>query len=384
VRFDYYSKLRAFRDTNPTWPKATKQVTKTTIQLEIKSEYALLENQIINIELVDYPGEWLLDLSMLDLDFERWSKQMLGLAKEAKRAGFAKEWHDKIAKIDLYSASDDGSQDVELFDDYCEYLKLLHYNHFSFVQPGRFLEPGDMDGDPLLHFCPLPLTVPKESIHPDSLYARFEKRYDAYLKEVVSRLYVEHFKHFDTQIILVDLVKTLQHGYDSFVDMRLAFGHILKSFTYGQNNFLTRFFGLKIEHVMFAATKADYIPLSQQESYLSLLEEMIWDLKRDLDVGHTKTEVTLFASVKCTEFVKAKHPDGKVVECVKGIVEGESEPSVHFAGTLPKDYHDRAFWKKHRFDFPRFSPILFPQSDSDAVAHIRMDRVLYSILRRHV
>ncbi len=382
-RFDYFSKLRAFRKKNPTWPKATKQVSKSTLQLEFKSEYAFLANQIVNIELVDYPGEWLLDLSMLDLDFATWSEQMLDLAKEHKREEFSREWLEMIDDLDLYGAYHDGSMDADVFDNYCEYLKTLHYHHFSFVQPGRFLEPGDMDGDPLLHFSPLPLLIPREEVHPNSLYARFEKRYNGYLKEVVKRLYVEHFKYFDTQIILVDLVKTLQHGYDSFTDMHLAFKHILKSFTYGHNNFLTKLFGLKIDHVIFAATKADYIPPPQHNSYKQFLEEMIWDLKNQLDVGHTETEVTVFAAVKCTEYVRAEY-EGEILECVKGVVEGEDEPSVYYPGVLPKHYKDKAFWQDNHFDFPLFKPIVFPKSDSEAVPHIRMDRVIYSILKDRV
>jgi len=383
TRFDYFSKLRSFRQKNPTWPKATKQVSKTTLQLEFKSDFALLQNQIVNVELVDYPGEWLLDLSMLDMDFSAWSKQTLDLAKEKKRAVYSEEWLLSLEGLDLYGEHDDSHKDEELFDAYCEYLKTLHYKNFSFVQPGRFLEPGDMDGDPLLRFCPLPLTVSKDKVHPNSLYARFEKRYEGYLEEVVKRLYSEHFKYFDMQIILVDLVKTLQNGYDSFTDMHLAFKHIMKSFTYGNNSFLTKLFGLKIDHVLFAATKADYIPPPQHNAYKKLLSEMIGDLKNSLDVGHTDTEVTVFSAVKCTEYVKAEH-NGEILECVKGIVEGESVPSVHFAGELPSDYQDKKFWESHAFDFPLFKPIVFPQSDKEAVPHVRMDRIIYSILKDRV
>jgi predicted YcjX-like family ATPase len=382
MRFDYFSKLKAFREENPSWPEATKQVSKTTLQLEFKSDFALFDTQIINIELIDYPGEWLLDLSMLDMDFDAWSKQSIDLAHEQKRLAFAQEWLTLIQEIDLYSA-DDGSRDEEIFDTYCEYLKKLHYNHFSFVQPGRFLEPGDMDGDPLLHFSPLPLDIEREAVDENSIYARFQQRYQRYLDEVVNRLYIKHFKYFDTQIILVDLVKTLQNGYDSFTDMHLAFKHILKSFTYGHNNFLTKWFGLKIDHVVFAATKADYIPPPQHNSYKHLLEEMIWDLKNELEVEHTDTEVTIFAAVKCTEYVKVEY-EGEILECVKGVVEGEDKPSTHYPGVLPKDYKNETFWREAHFDFPKFKPIVFPKSDKYAVPHIRMDRVIYSILRERI
>ena len=381
VRFDYYSKIKAFRLKDPKWPKATKSVSKTTLQLEFKSEYAFLKNQIVNIELIDYPGEWLLDLSMLEQDYAEWSEAMLALAHEEKRYSYAKEWLEFVKGADLYRRNRDESVEEVMHDHYSEYLKRLHYQGYSFVQPGRFLEPGDMQDDPLLRFCPLP--TPSNEPHPDSVYAQFAKRYEQYIHEVVKRLYLEHFQAFDTQIILVDLLKTMEHGYDVFEDMHLSFKNILKSFTYGSNNILTRFFKPEINQVIFAATKADHLPQSQHNRYKRLLEEMIWDLKKELDVRHIDTEATVFAAVKSTRDVKAKI-EGKEVDCIRGIVEGEHEPSTHFPGMLPQSYHDENFLKKGDFHLTKFKPISFPLRDTRAVEHIRMDKLIYTILKDRV
>jgi predicted YcjX-like family ATPase len=381
-RFDYYNKLNNFRLKEPKWPTATKAISKTTVKLEMKSDYSLLENQVINLELVDYPGEWLLDLSMLGMSYEQWSNQMIRLANEPQRKKEAQDWLDYIKEVDVYSKNIDEINDEVVHDLYTEYLKSLHYKAYSFVQPGRFLEPGDMSGDPLLRFSPLPWSV-NGNVHEDSIYARFEKRYNLYLEEVVKRMYFEYFESFDTQIILVDLVKTLQNGETCFNDMHLSFKNILKSFTYGSNNIFSKFFKLKIDHVIFAATKADYIPPSQHNSYKKLLETMIWDIKKELDVKHTNSEVTIISAVRSTEYVRAKL-DGNIVECVKGVVDGEDRPSTHFTGILHGDYKDSEFWKKSEFNFPLFKPTQFPSSDRVAVDHIRMDRLLYSILKDRV
>ncbi len=382
-RFDYYSKLKTFQQDTPIWPKPTKSVSKTTLQLEFKSSYAIFENEIINIELIDYPGEWLLDLSMLNLSYEEWSKYTLDLAKDDVMGEYSQAFLRVLEESSLYfDDSGNESKDELIHDTYCEYLKLLHYNHFSFTQPGRFLEPGDMAADPMLLFAPLPM--PNNSkIDTNSLYNRFKKRFELYKEEVVRRLYIEHFSEFDTQIVLVDLIKTMQYGRDSFEDMRLSFKHILKSFTYGSNNFLTKFFGLKIDHVIFAATKADFIPPSQYNSYKNLLENMIRELKRELDIMDTDTEVTIFSAVKSTEYLRVKH-DNKLIDCIKGVVEGESEPSIHFPGVMPNSIKDTNFWEEHKFKFPKFKPITFPKDTQEAVEHIRMDRLVYSILRKHI
>ena len=380
MRFDYYNKIKALRSDNPRWPKSTKSVSKTTVQLEFKSEYGFLENQIINLELIDYPGEWLLDLAMLDMSFAQWSEFMIKLANESSRFTYAHEWLDEIDKYSLNEIPKKGVEEL-LFDYYSEYLKKLYYQEFSFMQPGRFIEPGDMKDDPILTFCPLPSV--RGYKRENSIYSNFENKYNLYRDEVVKRLYLEHFQKFDTQIILVDLVKTLNEGEDIFEDMHLALKNILKTFTYGSNNIFSKFFETKIDHVIFAATKADHIPISSHESYMNLLRSMISDIKKELDVQHIDTEVTIFSSVKSTQYVKAKL-EGIEVDCVRGIVEGEDESSTHFPGFLPADFRSSDFWEKAEFAFETFKPISFPARDNEAVEHIRMDRLIYSLLEGRV
>jgi predicted YcjX-like family ATPase len=161
--------------------------------------------------------------------------------------------------------------------------------------------------------------------------------------------------------------------------MRYSIRKILQNFTYGHNNFITKIFGLKIEKVIFAATKADLIPKDQIQEYKLLLEEMIGDIKKELNVEHIETEVTVLASVKSAETVYAKI-DGKKVSCIKGVVEGENAPSIHYVGTLPKSLKGEEIWKRE-FKFPKFKPPRFPLSNTKAPDHIRMDRIIYSILK---
>ena len=383
-RFEYYKYLKGFRKNPPSWPKPTKEVSKTTIKLEFKSEYRFLENQIVYLELIDYPGEWLLDLSMLELDFKEWSNMILKLAKKSPRDQYAQSFFSLIESNELYKKSSDKNLEILISDAYKEYLKSLYYNNLFFIQPGRFLEPGDLGADPILNFAPLPMPKDGVDIEEGSIYNIFEKKYNLYLKEVVNKLYLKHFRDFDTQIILVDLIKTLEYGKDSFEDMKLAFRHILKSFTYGKNSFLSRVFGsIKIEHVIFAATKADFIPRSQHNGYKKILEQLIRNLKNELDVQDTRSEVTILSSVKSTKYLNVKH-DGEVLECIQGVIEGESDSSIFFPGEIPEQIESLNFWKEYAFEFPDFKPKRFPQNDDEAVEHIRMDRLIYSLLENRV
>ena len=43
----------------------------------------------LTLDIVDYPGEWLLDLPLLDKSYEQWSAESLALSREAPRAHLA-------------------------------------------------------------------------------------------------------------------------------------------------------------------------------------------------------------------------------------------------------------------------------------------------------
>ncbi|MEI8642540.1 YcjX family protein [Pseudoalteromonas sp. Hal099] len=50
---------------------------------------------------------------------------------------------------------------------------------------------------------------------PGSNLAHLIKRFNAYVKEVVKPFYNEHFKHFDRQIVLVDVLSALNEGHET-------------------------------------------------------------------------------------------------------------------------------------------------------------------------
>ena len=43
----------------------------------------------LTLDIVDYPGEWLLDLPLLDKSYAQWSAESLALSREAPRAHLA-------------------------------------------------------------------------------------------------------------------------------------------------------------------------------------------------------------------------------------------------------------------------------------------------------
>ena len=71
-RFTYDEGLAQLYGQPPTWPTPTRGVSEIRLALRYKSHDSLLrhfkETSTLYLEIVDYPGEWLLDLPMLTQD----------------------------------------------------------------------------------------------------------------------------------------------------------------------------------------------------------------------------------------------------------------------------------------------------------------------------
>ena len=82
-RFTYDEGLAQLYGTPPSWPTPTRGVSEIRLALRYRSNDSLLrhfkDTSTLYLEIVDYPGEWLLDLPMLEQDYLAWSRQMAGL-----------------------------------------------------------------------------------------------------------------------------------------------------------------------------------------------------------------------------------------------------------------------------------------------------------------
>jgi len=79
-RFEYEKHLADLTADPPRWPESTRRIS----QLRLTVEYAStrfwkrqLGRESLHIDIVDYPGEWLLDLALLDAGYAEWSRQTI-------------------------------------------------------------------------------------------------------------------------------------------------------------------------------------------------------------------------------------------------------------------------------------------------------------------
>jgi predicted YcjX-like family ATPase len=369
----------------PTWPQATNGITEMRLAIRYLSNNPLLKHlspiSTLYVDIIDYPGEWLLDLSLLELDYEQWSKQIARACESEPRLSLSEKWRDFVNSLDPTSEADDTTmrQAAALYTDFLHQCK--DYG-LSLLQPGRFTMPGDdLKGAPLLEFCPL-LKIP-QGINDETkknLFAEMKKRYDSYKEHVVKKFYHEHFSSFDRQIVLADVLKAFNSGYATFTDMRDAINMVLKSFHYGKSGIINKLFsGLKIDKILFAATKADHVTPEQLPNLESFLRNMVAKSHNNATFEGVRTETVALAAVKCTQAAYTMF-EGQKISCIKGMPIDGDKPIALFPGEVPVEVPMPDEWVEGRFGFLGFKPPRLANIHGSGVPHIRIDRALEFLL----
>ena len=101
-RFAYEQHLEALTGKTPHWPESTRRISQLRRVLKFQSQHwwaGWAGPSTLNLDIVDYPGEWLLDLPLLSLSFAEWSAQALARAAEATAPAEARAYLDLLASI---------------------------------------------------------------------------------------------------------------------------------------------------------------------------------------------------------------------------------------------------------------------------------------------
>jgi uncharacterized protein len=398
-RFDYEGHLEILGEDPPQWPDSTRRLSQVRITIEYRAGSALRRIfgiSRLNLDVVDYPGEWLIDLPLLQQSYEEWSDAAMAQARNSRRERHAKAWLAFVDGLDPYARKDEQAalKGASLFADYLKAAREAdHVLHTA--GPGRFLMPGDLEGSPLLTFCPLPLD-PKRSAPRGSLAAMMARRFESYKSHVVRPFFRDHFSRLDRQIVLVDVLGPLNDGGAAITDLQSALDAVLAVFRTGSGTWLTALFGgRRIDKLLFAATKADHIHSSSHDRLEAILR-----LITDRAVGRAaaagaEVGVEALAALRATREAEAKVGD-ELLACIIGVPEpgervgnkvfnGREEAAV-FPGDLPAKPADalKPGAAPAGLHFVRFRPprVLPPGPDGEmsALPHIRLDRALDFLL----
>ncbi len=375
ARFEFESHLAALTGPAPYWPESTRHVSELRLSLRVQPSGLLSGLQgprTVHLDIVDYPGEWLLDLGLLDQSYEQWAEAALAKAATREQAG------EYLALIEGFDGAGklDEAKAQELARSYTAYLKQAREDGFSDCTPGRFLLPGELEGSPALTFAPLP-----EGASPrGSLKREFARRFAAYKSQVVKPFFRTHFARLDRQVVLVDALGAINAGPRAVEDLRQTMEGILRAFRPGRNSFLSSILGKRVERILFAATKADHLHHSQHGKLAAIMEALVRDARDRADFAGAETRAMAIAALRATVEETREH-EGAMVDMVRGTLLDSGKQAAFHPGDLPSDPKailaparaGQGAWLDGDFTAMRFAPAVIDLKPQEGPPHIRLD-----------
>ncbi|WP_276754608.1 YcjX family protein [Pseudoalteromonas marina] len=381
--FDYPRALNALlpSDGVPTWPASTERI--NTLRLAIKYQSAsglrghFSPQSTLYLDIIDYPGEWLLDLPMLEQSYSQWCEQQYPLLLQHPRVNTSSEFLNALDQLDLNAPVDESvlAQIAELYQHMLVGLKKD--TKLAMLQPGRMLMPGDLKGAPLLLFFPVNFKqVNSDDIIAGSNLEHLIKRFNAYVKEVVKPFYNEHFKHFDRQIVLVDVLSALNEGHETLQEQSSVINQLLAHFNYGESGFFKRLFKPNIDKILFAANKSDHISAKHHKDLALLLDSLVHEQTNYLKFDGVQIETMAMSSITATQ-PRQVTDKGQTLECIYGNPLNEQDWLTYLPPQPPNRMLNKNEWPAQGFEFLSFAPMPTPDKQ---LKHIRLDHVMQYLL----
>ncbi len=389
-RFPFEENLAAMKGENRHWPQGTTRLSQLRLTIEYEPQTLLSRNLhggSLHIDIVDYPGEWLLDLPLMDQTYAQWSSATLAASEQEPRKTLSEAWR-KATSLVPASGSSNELLAVELADKFTAYLLRCRQRDvaLSSLPPGRFLMPGDLSNSPLLSFAPLEIRN-DEDLRPGTMGSLMARRYDSYVAHIVKPFFFDHFARLDRQIVLVDVLSALNAGKSAVHDLEKTLAEVVSCFRQGTNSLIWPIIGRRIDRVLFAATKADFLHHTNHDRLEQIIRTLTNRASAKAEQSGATIDVTAIAAIRATREATVTQK-GEDLNCIVGLPEsGEEIGSTHFdgkteaaifPGDLPLDPElalDGSLEGKLKF-VPFRPPSLGPRSFTS----IRMDRALEYLL----
>ena len=392
-RFAYEQHLEALTGKQPVWPESTRRISQLRVVLKFQSRNwysGLAGPSTLNLDIVDYPGEWLLDLPLLGLSFAEWSAEALERAHRPDSGREAKPFLDLLGSIDPHKDANDPDAE-KLAVAFTDYLRRSReHGALSTLPPGRFLLPGDLEGSPALTFAPL---SPAQGVRGTSLHAMLEHRYEAYKDRVVRPFFRDHFARLDRQIVLVDTLRALNAGPTAVADLETALTAVLGCFRQGETNPLLRPFVRRIDRILFAATKADHVHHTSHDRLEAILNRLVANASKRARFAGVETRSLALAGIRATREGTISEGGETLPTIIGTPMKGETLDGASYDGKteialFPGDLPERpdSLFENGTpvaLNFLRFTPPqkLDRNANGDVVLpHIRFDRALDYLL----
>lgn len=376
--------FRAMRDALlgriPAWPTPTEGISRLILEIEYEPDHVnqsgfwlpfsrashacrtkIIGRPHLQLELVDYPGEWLMDLALLDKEYDAWSEDMWQLAISGRRARMSEGFRSLVASLPSDTNADEDII-IALTAEWKNYLKAALDEGLPFNQPGRLLRPGpEGKHAPVLRFAPIPnqFGLPR-------LRKVLRKRFKLYQDELVRPFFKMHFAKMDRQVVLVDIVRvlsqrygdkhlTLQEREETFKEFSEALRLSLSAFRYGQGTLLSGLQGNRTNKALFVATKADHVVRGDRVHLERLLGNILHLIGEHQRISQETSDAAIMAlaSVRATQDMREQNSPYR--ELLSGRRAGEPEPLLRDPGAIPLDFPIN--WEELAFEYAAFEPL---------------------------
>lgn len=390
--FTYKENLKQLQQDPPQWPLATTDLSEIRLAIRYVNDKSLLSKiatvnfadvNTLYVDLIDYPGEWLLDLPLLNLSYQQWSMSPHFLTTSLRKQ-LAQEWLEQLKQLDLNAQADPDAL-ATIAASYTKFLHQCKQHGLEFIQPGRFVLPGDKAGSPILRFFPLVHIEPQAwkklsnttTTGQQSNFGLLLQAYEAYKQTFVESFYQEHFKRFDRQIILLDCLTPLSKGKEALEEAQYAMQQIFAHFSYGSRNLWSRLFSPRIDKLLFAATKLDHVNIEQMANLHSLLEQLTQESNSKARYENIKTKYLVLSAIRATEHLQIQE-NNHTYNVLRGLDKESQQLKIVHPDPVPPYIPRNDYWQQLRPDYDQFLPL--PLTAKGKIRQINMGMVLDFLL----
>ena len=374
ARFEYERSLDALLAAILIWPDGAKTISLLRLSFRLVPSdmlSALSRPRMLHLDIVDYPGEWLLDLS-----YEQWAAAALASAEKRQEAW---AFYALLSGVDSSAPFDDVTAS-SLAVTYTGYLQQARRAGFSNLTPCRFLLLGELAGSPVLTFAPLLIGEAGKG----SFQAEMKRRFEAYKSKIVKPFFRDHFAKLDRQIVLVDLLKSLADGPDAVADMERAMGAVLVAFRPGRRGFLKEVLRRKrIDRILFAASKADHLHHLHHPALTAMVEALTQSARDKARFRGAVTAAMSIAAMRSTAEMELSS-DGHALPGEKGLEKFGGKTVGFYPGEFPNSSasvlyqarSDSLDWDSGLFADQNSAPSQLSLAPGVGPPHIRLDKAV--------
>lgn len=392
-RFPYEEHLSALAGQR-LWPRSTDRISQFRLEIAYERGAGWRTGPgTLMLDVVDYPGEWLLDLALIEQSYTAWSRATIAGTRRAGRGGPGAPWLALLKGLDPAGPLDEVVAE-RASAAFTAYLAALRAGpeRVATTPPGRFLMPGDLAGSPALTFAPLD-DLP-EGIAPDTLAGLMERRFEAYKAKVVLPFFRDHFQRVDRQIVLIDVLAAVDAGPAALAELEEALDAVLLSLNIGRNTLFSRLFAPRADKILFAATKADHLHQTSHDRLDALLRLLVSRAMRRTEAAGARVGTVALASVRATRETTI-HDGAEALRAVSGtpergeVVGDETFDGVGEAAVFPGELPARpeavleGAVPPGSLRFPRFRPPVVKPGPLGRPGHlpqIRLDRAMQFLI----